>query len=40
MHVSKNQKVTFDFILAIKYDFGSFLTWLHCLMNETDNHMN
>ena len=38
----KTQKVTFEFILAMNFNFSSFLTWFsfHCLFNETDSPFN
>ena len=36
----KTQKVTFEFILAMNFNFSSFLTWLPCLINETDSSFN
>ena len=36
----KTQKVTFEFILAMNFNFSSFLTCFHCLINETDSPFN
>ena len=36
----KTQKVTFEFILAMNFNFNSFLTWLSLFVNETDSPFN
>ena len=37
---TQTQKVTFEFILAMKFNFSSIEHGFHCLINETDSLMN
>ena len=36
----KTQKVNFEFILAMNFNFSSFYHGFHCLFNETDSPFN
>ena len=38
--IYQTQKVTFEFILIMDFNFSSFLTRFDRLINETDSHFN